>query len=94
MSIVAVLMNIVAVISLVTAAGLFIRAYYLYNKELNELGHENTKICILKLKEDFTYARNSTCNFSFVSELLVALVLGILAISTCVKIKWARKLIG
>ena len=85
----AIVMHIVAVIFLLTTAGLFYHAYILYNNELNGLGHRNSKICILDLNEDFTYARNSTCNFSFVSEVLTALLLVILAILTCVKIKCA-----
>ena len=87
----AIVMHIVASVSLVFAGGLFCAAYILYNNELNALGQGNNKICILDLKEDFTYAGNTTCTFSFAGEFVAVVFLLLLAILGSFKIACGSK---
>ena len=91
LQIAATVIQFIAFVFLAFAGGLFCGAYIRYNNELNALGHRNSKICILDLKEDFTYASNFTCIFAIAVEFVVALFLLFLVILSIVKIR--RKLI-
>ena len=82
----AIVTHFLAIIFLLTAAGLFTDAYFRYNNELNALGHGNSKICILYLNENFTHPNNSICIFSPIGDVLATISMVVVIILSFVKL--------
>ena len=80
----AIAINILAIIFLAIAAGLFGNVYRRNNNELNAVGIDD--ICFLYFKKDLTHASNSVCVFSIVGEVVAALGLVVLIILSIVKL--------